>query len=92
MFLWLPSAEAAVERVASRVRGGGHDVPEAAILRRYTAGLRNFFRIYQPLADGWQFVDNSGDKPRLIAAGTRGIVTQTADEQLWNSITSNVES
>jgi predicted ABC-type ATPase len=45
VFLWLPSPEAAVARVAERVRAGGHDVPEATIRRRYAAGLKNFFTL-----------------------------------------------
>jgi len=32
----------AIERVATRVAQGGHDVPEAVIRRRFEAGLRNF--------------------------------------------------
>ena len=43
VFLWLPSADFAVDRVADRVRLGGHSVPEATVRRRYAAGLRNFF-------------------------------------------------
>ena len=35
IFLWLPSADFAVDRVADRVRLGGHDVPEATVRRRY---------------------------------------------------------
>ncbi len=53
VFLWLPSEEAAVARVAQRVRLGGHDVPEPVIRRRFRAGLQNFFQLYQPLADTW---------------------------------------
>src|SRR5262249_18804852 len=34
-FLWLPAAEMNVERVANRVREGGHDVPEDDVRRRY---------------------------------------------------------
>ena len=45
-FLWLPSAEAAMDRVAGRVRQGGHNIPEALIRRRFEAGLRNFFQLY----------------------------------------------
>lgn len=41
-FLWLPSEEMAVARVASRVERGGHDIPEDVIRRRYHAGLKNF--------------------------------------------------
>ena len=48
-FLWLPSAEMAVARVANRVRQGGHNIPEATIRRRFEAGLRNFFRMYAPV-------------------------------------------
>lgn len=34
-FLSLPSADMAVERVAERVRQGGHNVPEQVIRRRF---------------------------------------------------------
>ena len=51
VFLWLPSEEFAIARVAERVRMGGHNVPEEIIRRRYTKGMRNFFRLYKPLAD-----------------------------------------
>jgi predicted ABC-type ATPase len=39
VFLWLPSADLAVQRVASRVRLGDHDVPEDTIRRRYDRGI-----------------------------------------------------
>jgi len=67
-FLWLPSAEMAVERVANRVRQGGHDIPEATIRRRYEAGLRNFFRMYAPVVDSWNLYDGSQLPPSLIAS------------------------
>src|SRR5262245_58874604 len=37
VFLWLPSVDLAIARVAARVRQGGHDVAEAVIRRRYQA-------------------------------------------------------
>ncbi|MGO9111127.1 MAG: AAA family ATPase [Thermoguttaceae bacterium] len=54
VYLWLPSADLAVARVADRVRMGGHHVPEETIRRRYRAGLRNFFRLYMQLATLWR--------------------------------------
>ena len=70
VYLWLPSADLAVARVADRVRMGGHHVPEETIRRRYHAGLRNFFRLYMPLATKWQMFDNSHEtEMRLIAKG-----------------------
>ena len=64
-FLSLPSAETAVQRVAERVRQGGHDIPEATIRRRFDAGKRMFFDVYQPLVDQWVLYDNAGDEPIL---------------------------
>ena len=40
VFLWLPSPEIAMARVAERVRMGGHAVPENVIRRRYSRGAR----------------------------------------------------
>ena len=44
-FLSLPSADMAVQRVAERVRQGGHDISEATIRRRFEAGRRLFFKV-----------------------------------------------
>jgi predicted ABC-type ATPase len=87
VFLWLPSADVAVERVQERVVEGGHDVPEPVIRRRYEAGLKNFFHIYYPLAATWRFYDNSsGVSPRLIASGFLDQAPMIADPQLWDNI------
>jgi len=65
-FLSLPSADMAVQRVAERVRQGGHDIPEATIRRRFDSGARLFRHVYQPLVDQWVLYDNSGDEPLLM--------------------------
>lgn len=59
IFLWLRDVDLAVLRVKERIKMGGHAVPELTIRRRYTMGLKNFFNLYRPLADAWQFYDNS---------------------------------
>ena len=87
VFLYLPSADVAVDRVKNRVQMGGHDVPEGVVRRRYRAGLRNFFRLYQPLAATWRVYDNSGaGGPRLIASGEGKKVTHINDGKMWNRI------
>jgi predicted ABC-type ATPase len=68
-YVWLPSTEMAVQRVAARVRSGGHDVPVETIRRRYTKGLVNFRETYQPRADFWTVLDNSTTEYRVIARG-----------------------
>ncbi len=66
-FLSLPTADIAVERVAQRVRQGGHDIPEATIRHRFDAVKRLFVEVYQPLVDQWILYDNAGDEPQLIS-------------------------
>jgi predicted ABC-type ATPase len=67
VFLRLPSPQLAVRRVAARVRQGGHHVPRADILRRFTRGWINFQNLYRGLADAWAVYDNSGNSPHLEA-------------------------
>ncbi len=87
LFLWLPSAEMAVARVAERVRAGGHNVPETTIRRRYAAGLRNLRTLYFPLANSWKVIDNTRIRsPRRIAAGLAGGPTRVYNESLWQTI------
>lgn len=86
VFLWLPSAEFAIERVRERVQMGGHDVPESVIRRRYERGLDNFFNIYQTLATTWRFIDNSPENALRVIAGNDGTSTQIYDNGLWNKL------
>jgi predicted ABC-type ATPase len=66
IFLSLPSADVAVERVAQRVRQGGHDIPEPTIRRRYSAGQRLFESTYKPLVDQWSYYENAEGIPVLM--------------------------
>jgi predicted ABC-type ATPase len=86
VFLWLPSADFAVGRVADRVRLGGHTVPEETIRRRYRSGLRNFFRLYQALTTTWRMYDNSAQEPRLVASGAGRETLLSNDVALWRRV------
>ena len=78
LFVWLQSPELAVQRVRQRVLTGGHDIPVETIQRRYAKGVKNFFSLYQPLADEWGVYDNSTlGAPRLFASG------QAATQQIY---------
>jgi predicted ABC-type ATPase len=88
LFLWLESEDLAVNRVAARVRLGGHEVPEGTVRRRYQRGLRNLFNLYVPLVDSWQVFDNSlVGRPQLVASGHRDRAEQVANAPLWQRIT-----
>lgn len=68
-FLALPNPEVAIERVAQRVRQGGHNIPEAVIRRRFASGKANLAR-YCALVDDWDVYDNSGAQPVLMSERT----------------------
>jgi predicted ABC-type ATPase len=68
-FLSLPNVETAIERVASRVRQGGHNVPESVIRRRFIGGLDNFHRHYKMAVDDWTLYDNTDAEPRPLELG-----------------------
>ncbi|MDT4952583.1 MAG: hypothetical protein QOJ02_721 [Acidobacteriota bacterium] len=87
LFLWLRSAELAVQRVRRRVLVGGHNVPEEIIRRRYQKGIRNFFELYQTLADTWVMYDNSASvNPLLVAAGGQGSIHIIVRPDVWQEI------
>ena len=66
-FLWIPTVEVALARIADRVRRGGHDIPEQVVRRRFQKGTQNLFKLHRSLLDLWMLFDNSGTEPRLIA-------------------------
>ncbi len=88
-FLWLPTDDLAVTRVAIRVRQGGHDVPTADIRRRFIVGLSNFFNLYCPLVDSWWLYDASRLPPIRIAAMENRTV-QIDDPVLYAQIRSQI--
>ena len=87
VFVWIPSADLAVARVAARVRSGGHHIPEETIRRRYKAGLRAFFEVYQPLVNSWRLYDNSDPAgAALIAQG------RVRRPQIWKLVREEINN
>jgi len=81
-FLWLPSADMAVARVANRVIQGGHGLPEETIRQRYARGIGNFHDLYRPVVDQWSCFDGSRLPPRLIAQ-SEGSSAEVFDQSTW---------
>ena len=79
-FLWLPSLDLAVKRVADRVRKGGHDIPAEIVGRRFKRGIHNLFNLYRGLCDLIVIYDNSTAEPRLVATimGSRTCLLYTS--------------
>jgi len=71
-YLWLPTIEMSIERVAERVAHGGHDIPRASIIRRYPRSAANFLSHYAPLCNSVVCVDNSAKAPQVIFVQNAG--------------------
>jgi predicted ABC-type ATPase len=69
VYLRVSSPTLALRRIAARVKQGGHDVPRADVIRRFTRSWNNFDRHYRLLADAWSVYDNSAAVPRLLEQG-----------------------
>ena len=89
-FLWINDVKLALERIALRVRNGGHDIPKDIVHRRFDRSLPNFFRFYQPLADSWAIFDNSKDIPKMIAFEESGKL-EIFDQDLYDIILKSKE-
>lgn len=89
VFLRLQSADLAVVRVKERIKTGGHSVPEDTIRRRYSAGLRNFFNLYSPLANSWQLYDNSNANALSMIASKFNDHLTVNEKALWEQLSEN---
>jgi predicted ABC-type ATPase len=85
IFFYLSSQDLAVKRVETRVKEGGHDIPENVIRRRYENGLKKFFNSYSSIVDEWMFIENSGEPYQLIAQKTKSEVKIYID-QIWSEL------
>lgn len=79
VFVWyagLATPELHLERVRSRVKAGGHDIPEADVRRRWNASRENLIRLLPHLA-GLRMFDNSTDAdPRKGLAPTPSLILE----------------
>jgi predicted ABC-type ATPase len=86
VYLWLPSPQDAVDRVARRVRQRGHNIPSDVVVRRYWAGLSNMRLLYLPLAGAAAIYDNSDGQGTLIAERSENNSLFVHDADRWEMI------
>ena len=86
VYFWLNSPDLAIERVETRVKAGGHDIPLDVIKRRYISGLKNLFSLYMPISDYWIIIDNSENPFKFIAEGNFTKKKIIHDQTTWLKI------
>ncbi len=83
IYVALSSPKIALERVAARVRRGGHDVPADKIVTRWHRSL-DCLAWFALRTSAFWIVDNSSsnpaDPPRLVAQGRAGKIVQLATD------------
>ena len=86
LFFWLESVELAKERVRTRVKEGGHNIPEEIIERRYLRGIKNLFDIYMNCVDAVLIFDNSFGNHELIAQSNNLKEIDILDKQKFSDL------
>ncbi len=90
IFIFAESSEILIERIAERVKKGGHFVPDEDVRRRFMRGKENFWNIYKDLADSWSLFYNTNDSFKKIAAGEKNKII-TIDENLFENFLESVK-
>ena len=85
IYIWLNSPVLALQRVAQRVKTGGHNIPSDVIERRYIKGIKNLFQLFMPICDFWAIADNS-DNILLEVAKKEEFENVIKIPQLWRRI------
>ena len=70
-YIGVETVDIAKERIANRVKNGGHGIPDADVERRFLESFENLKKV-MPVCDEIYFYDNT-DEFRRIAAITNGI-------------------
>ena len=87
LYFWLPTPEQAIERVATRVSKGGHNIPSDVIRRRYANGIKNLTTLYTPICDYWTIYDNSAaDGIHKVAWGVKDEIKEIVDPLSYQKI------
>ncbi|MBL7817197.1 MAG: zeta toxin family protein [Saprospiraceae bacterium] len=85
VFVYLKSVDLAKQRVAERVKKGGHNIETEVIERRYVAGLKNFRNLYFPICNEWIVFDNS-DVLQIVAQGNFDLAIEIYNSKIWKII------
>jgi len=85
LYFWLGSPNMAKQRVAERVKEGGHSIPAEIIERRYYRGVFNLINLYIPACSEWIVIDNVDLKPKVIAQSIDN-KSDIINLELWNKI------
>ena len=89
-YLYLNDPQMNINRVKTRVLGGGHNVPKVDIIRRFYRSKDLFWTSYRQLCDQWVLIYNSDEGFTEVAYGTTSNLI-TKDELLLNQFIKGIK-
>jgi predicted ABC-type ATPase len=73
-YIALSNVNQNIERVAMRVKNGGHHIPTEDIIRRNTTSFKHLYE-YANIIDNLILIDNSEDNGEIVLEINNGIIT-----------------
>lgn len=91
LFFCLESPEQAIQRVAQRVKEGGHNVPTDVIRRRFQLGIFNLVNLFIPICDSVLVFNNVKTPAQLIARKEEKLSrVEIVEPEMWNQLTQKI--
>ncbi len=67
LYLYLPTVELSIQRVAERVKSGGHNIKTTDIKRRYSRSVSNLINFYMDEIETVMCFDNSNNSRMIFS-------------------------
>ena len=84
IYTFVDDPDACIVRIQTRVKNGGHPVPDEDVIRRYSRSKQHFWNKYKNLADHWVLYYNGGDDIISVAEQDKGKDIAIFAETLYN--------
>ena len=83
LYTFVDGPDSCIMRIQTRVKNGGHPVPDEDVVRRFGRSKQNFWNTYKDLADHWVLYYNGGDDIVLVAQQDKGKQVEILAENLY---------
>ncbi len=91
VYVFLESPQECIERIATRVKNGGHHIPDEDVIRRFYRSKKNFWNNYRFLADNWVLYFNGVQNTQEVIFGIKNeFIIQ--DKNLFNLFLKDIEN
>ena len=71
IYAFLENPQECIERIAIRVKNGGHHIPDEDVIRRFYRSKTNFWQHYKDIVDEWLLYYNGNQDTKRVALGNK---------------------